>query len=75
MFAFVFLFIIYFFIKNEIMQKGWPRSCYGISKVAETALTKVLARDESYIKKRILINACCPGWVFSFPFFVTLFRN
>jgi len=48
---------------NTYSQKGWPKSCYGVSKVAVTALTTVLARDETYSKNGILINACCPGWV------------
>jgi len=48
---------------NTYAKKGWPKSCYGISKVAVTALTRVLGRDPAYHKKNILINACCPGWV------------
>ena len=39
-------------------QKGWPNTCYGMSKLGLIALTKVLARDEP----EIMINACCPGY-------------
>ena len=54
-------------LMNEFVQdvesgqhelKGWPNSCYGMSKLGVVALTKILARDE----KDILINTCCPGY-------------
>ena len=37
--------------------KGWPNTCYGMSKLGVIALTKVLARDEN-----MMVNACCPGY-------------
>jgi len=40
--------------------KGWPTAGYSVSKMGVTALTKALARD---YKGKVLINACCPGWV------------
>ena len=38
--------------------KGWPNTCYGMSKLAIIALTKVLARDEP----RIMVNSVDPGY-------------
>jgi carbonyl reductase 1 len=38
--------------------EGWPNTCYGTSKLAVIALTRVLAKNEP----GILINACCPGY-------------
>lgn len=39
-------------------KNGWPSSCYGTSKLALIALTRVLARDYP----DIIINCCCPGF-------------
>lgn len=38
--------------------RGWPNTCYGMSKLGVIALTRVLAREES----KMLVNACCPGY-------------
>jgi carbonyl reductase 1 len=38
-------------------ENGWPDTCYGMSKAAVIAMTKVLARENP----DITINACCPG--------------
>ena len=38
--------------------KGWPNTCYGMSKLAIIALTKVLARDEP----SIMTNSVDPGY-------------
>eukprot|EP01118_Nematostelium_gracile_P010305 TRINITY_DN3531_c0_g1_i1.p1 TRINITY_DN3531_c0_g1~~TRINITY_DN3531_c0_g1_i1.p1 ORF type:complete len:291 (-),score=61.90 TRINITY_DN3531_c0_g1_i1:11-814(-) len=46
---------------NKWQQEGWPKTTYGISKVAVTALTRSLAKQHQ--KDGILINACCPGWI------------
>ena len=43
---------------NNHDARGWPNTCYGTSKLAVIALTKILARDEP----NILVNACCPGY-------------
>jgi len=41
-------------------EKGWPKEkSYSVSKVAVTAMTNVLARENPHL----LINSCCPGWV------------
>ena len=39
-------------------QRGWPNTCYGTSKLAVIALTKILAREHS----NLIVNACCPGY-------------
>ncbi|HYX92125.1 MAG TPA: SDR family oxidoreductase [Myxococcaceae bacterium] len=40
---------------------GWPSSAYRVSKVGLNALTRILARELA--KRRIRVNAVCPGWV------------
>jgi len=37
---------------------GWPNTCYGASKVAIIAMTKILARDEPLI----MVNSVDPGY-------------
>ncbi|XP_059133277.1 carbonyl reductase [NADPH] 3 [Peromyscus eremicus] len=52
--------------KNEVHEReGWPDSAYGVSKLGVTVLSRILARqlDEKRKADRILLNACCPGWV------------
>jgi NAD(P)-dependent dehydrogenase (short-subunit alcohol dehydrogenase family) len=39
---------------------GWPAHPYSASKLAENALTRVLARELS--PRRIRVHAVCPGW-------------
>lgn len=41
-----------------LASRGWPPTCYGMSKLAVIALTKVLSRQEP----SIIVVACCPGW-------------
>ncbi|XP_005375781.1 PREDICTED: carbonyl reductase [NADPH] 3 isoform X1 [Chinchilla lanigera] len=53
-------------VKNEMHGKeGWPDSAYGVSKLGVTVLSRIMARqlDETRKADRILLNACCPGWV------------
>ncbi|XP_023414852.1 carbonyl reductase [NADPH] 3 isoform X2 [Loxodonta africana] len=52
--------------KNEAHEReGWPSSAYGVSKLGVTVLSRIQARnlDEKRKGDRILLNACCPGWV------------
>ncbi|XP_012667401.1 carbonyl reductase [NADPH] 3 isoform X2 [Otolemur garnettii] len=52
--------------KNEVHEReGWPDSAYGVSKLGVTVLSRILAKrlDEKRKADRILLNACCPGWV------------
>ncbi|KAM6161821.1 carbonyl reductase [NADPH] 3 [Erethizon dorsatum] len=53
-------------VKNEVHgREGWPDSAYGVSKLGVTVLSRIMARqlDEKRKADRILLNACCPGWV------------
>lgn len=47
-------------------RDGWPNTCYGLSKVAIIAMTKVLARSHSgpddELDERILCNSVDPGY-------------
>jgi len=45
---------------NTYKQEGWPSTCYGISKLALNALTRVQFREEK--REDVLIFATCPGW-------------
>ncbi|XP_055975504.1 carbonyl reductase [NADPH] 3 [Sorex fumeus] len=52
--------------RNEVHEReGWPSSAYGVSKLGVTVLSRILARclEEKRSGDRILLNACCPGWV------------
>ena len=40
------------------IEKGWPNTCYGVSKLAVIALTKIVARQEP----TLMVNSCCPGY-------------
>jgi carbonyl reductase 1 len=47
-------------------EEGWPSTCYGMSKLAVTAMTKRLAHEEQQRgageAKPVLITCCCPGY-------------
>ncbi|XP_004842408.1 carbonyl reductase [NADPH] 1 isoform X1 [Heterocephalus glaber] len=52
--------------KNKVHEKeGWPSSAYGVSKIGVTVLSRIHARKLSEERggDKILLNACCPGWV------------
>ena len=40
---------------------GWPSSAYRVSKIGMNALVRLLAPELA--KRRIRVNAVCPGWV------------
>lgn len=46
-------------------KEGWPNSAYGVSKIGVTVLSRIHARKLNEQRKgdKILLNACCPGWV------------
>ena len=49
--------------EGQHIERGWPNTAYGTSKVGMTALTKVYARQAARLgKDDVLVNACCPGW-------------
>lgn len=45
----------------RLQGSGWPKSMYGVSKLCETAYTRVLA--EQLKAAGVMVNACCPGYV------------
>ncbi|XP_019275829.1 carbonyl reductase [NADPH] 1-like [Panthera pardus] len=55
--------------KNRVhIKEGWPDMralTYGVSKIGVTVLSRIHARKLSEQRRgdRILLNACCPGWV------------
>ena len=52
--------------KNGVHRKeGWPDTAYGVSKIGVTVLSRIHARKLSEQRggDKILLNACCPGWV------------
>ncbi|XP_043730432.1 carbonyl reductase [NADPH] 1-like [Cervus elaphus] len=53
--------------KNGVQRKeGWPDdNIYGVTKIGITALSRIQARKLSEQRggDKILLNACCPGWV------------
>ncbi len=42
------------------VENGWPNTCYGASKVAIIAMTKVLAREEG--AHNMMVNSVDPGY-------------
>lgn len=46
-------------------KEGWPNSAYAVSKIGVTVLSRIYARklNEERRGDKILLNACCPGWV------------
>lgn len=50
---------------SEHKAAGWPETAYGVSKTGLTTLSMIHARRLSKERPsdRILLNACCPGWV------------
>uniref|UniRef100_UPI00202188ED carbonyl reductase [NADPH] 1 isoform X2 n=1 Tax=Myodes glareolus TaxID=447135 RepID=UPI00202188ED len=51
--------------KGVHKKEGWPKSAYGVSKIGVTVLSRIHARKLSEQRRgdKILLNACCPGWV------------
>ncbi|XP_021041185.1 carbonyl reductase [NADPH] 1-like [Mus caroli] len=51
--------------KGVHVKEGWPNSAYGVTKIGVTVLSRILARklNEQRRGDKILLNACCPGWV------------
>ncbi|XP_016063703.1 PREDICTED: carbonyl reductase [NADPH] 1, partial [Miniopterus natalensis] len=51
--------------KGVHQKEGWPNTAYGVTKIGVTVLSRIHARNLSQHRRgdRILLNACCPGWV------------
>ena len=45
------------------LEEGFPEHAYSVSKLGLTAATDILSKNENLVKKNILINCCCPGWI------------
>nr|VZI46582.1 unnamed protein product [Spirometra erinaceieuropaei] len=56
--------LMYDFIKKAEAGDlaGWPLTAYGVSKLGLTKATFILAEQFKDDPRRILINACCPGY-------------
>jgi NAD(P)-dependent dehydrogenase (short-subunit alcohol dehydrogenase family) len=39
-------------------EQGWSKTCYGTSKIAMSAYSRVCARNNPTLR----VNAVCPGW-------------
>ncbi len=46
--------------RGDYRACGWPRSMYGVSKLAEIAWTRVL--EKQLLPDGIAVCACCPGY-------------
>jgi carbonyl reductase 1 len=49
--------------EESVKEAGWPlESAYGMSKLALTALVRVIAIEgDLYLKRGVTVNSCCPG--------------
>jgi NAD(P)-dependent dehydrogenase (short-subunit alcohol dehydrogenase family) len=48
---------------NTFAQEGWPRTCYGVSKMGINVFAGVLSREPTVVGKDIQVYALCPGYV------------
>jgi carbonyl reductase 1 len=52
-------------LPEKVSPEGWPSAPYGyaVSKAGVIAFTKAMALEAEKSQKKVLINACCPGFV------------
>ena len=48
---------------NSFADKGWPKTIYGISKLAINTFTRLFGAREDVLKRGIQAYACCPGYI------------
>jgi len=52
---------------NNVVESGYPRSAYKLSKAAINGWTRILARDlrngSSDKEKTLFVATVCPGWI------------
>ena len=48
---------------NNYAEKGWPKSAYGVSKLAINIYSSILSRNPEIMKRKIQVYTCCPGFV------------
>lgn len=49
--------------ENKLIEEGFPKFAYGMSKLAVNVMTAIQQRDVDKKDEDILINACSPGFV------------
>ena len=60
----VFLFFFRAAKKGDHLQKGWPNSCYVVSKVGVSALTIIQQRElDKDSREDLVVNCVHPGYV------------
>lgn len=48
---------------GDLVEKGYSKSPYGMSKIGVTVMSRIQARRlRQEGRNNILLNACCPGW-------------
>ena len=48
---------------GSYLEKGWPKSAYGMSKLGINIYSGILAFNEQVNAKNIQVYACSPGYV------------
>ncbi len=46
-----------------MVEKGFPRSAYGMSKLGLNLYTKILSKRQDVLSNNIQVYALCPGYV------------
>ena len=48
---------------NTYAEKGWPKTVYGISKLAINTYARLFGGREDVRNRNIQVYACCPGYI------------
>ncbi len=46
-----------------MVEKGFPKSAYGMSKLGLNLYTKILSKRQDVLSNNIQVYALCPGYV------------
>ena len=49
--------------KGDYAERGWPKSGYGVSKLAINLYHNILGHNPEVLKRNIQVYVCCPGYV------------
>jgi NAD(P)-dependent dehydrogenase (short-subunit alcohol dehydrogenase family) len=49
--------------ENNFKEKGWPKTCYGVSKMGINTFARVMCREEDVVNRNIQVYSLCPGYV------------
>ena len=52
-----------FAVKRNDYRGSWPTTAYEVSKAGTIGTTRIIARETTGNGSKILVNACCPGYV------------